>query len=421
MRFVACTVFALALAGCEDSADPVPTPLPEFAISPTAQWAGGTVLVRSHFFEGLDSLPPVTAAGVAMVTVRVDDSTVSATLPSIPTQSALIEVIDGVTTYPVGSVGIVGFRGYWVTNPTAFGNPVLIRSTGGPFGLAGIVPQPSGGAVGLVALEQHRVILAPGVQPVDAGPLRAVGVTFDSSRYILRNSAGTIAEWRLIPGPTLVDTVPSFLQSPFARIIVRLSNGVWLNTHNHSTDVIRSGLPTISVQIEDPHHFTLSVAADRAIANGGYSGPGAVVFRMSTGDTLYRVPASWVSGAAFTADGSTLFVASSIQGGAIVVVRASDGTVLSQVPVPANVFEILGLALARNESRLLVAVQVGFAPEVLVYDAGTLALLGRLESPPESASNVGGWLDADIIADDASATAYVMGAGGYVWEFDLLP
>ncbi len=257
----------------------------------------------------------------------------------------------------------------------------------------------------------------PGVKPVDVWSLRAVGVTFDSSRYILRDSAGMIAEWQLLPGPTLVDSVPSFLQSPYARIIVRLSENVWLNTHNHTTDVIRPGLPTYAVQIEDPHHFTLSRVADRAIANGGYSG-GAVVFQMSTGDTLYRVPTSGrVSGAAFTADGGTLYVGAS----GIVVVEASDGTVLGQAPLPVYAFEVLGLALARNDTRLLVAIQRGSAPDILVYDAATLALLGRLDSPPEAEGSVGGWLDADIIADDASSTAYVMGAGGYVWEFDLLP
>lgn len=405
------------LLACSDASEPTPPP-PEFSVSPAQQWAGGTVLVRSRFFSGLDSLPSVTAAGVEMLTTRVNDSTVSATLPSIPTQTAVVEVLDGATTYLVDSVRIVGFRRSWLTSPAVFGNPVLIKSTGGAFGVAGVFPQPPGAAVGLVALEQHRVIPMPGVKPVDATNLRAVGVTFDSSRYIMRDSAGRIAEWQLIPGPLLVDTVPSSLQSDFARIIVRLSEGVWLNTHNHDTEVIRPGLPTFAVQLEDPHHFTLSRVADRAIANGGYAFPGAVVFQMSTGDTLYRVPTSgWVAGAAFTEDGSTLYVGSS----QMVVVKASDGTVLKQATLPVDVFDVLGLALARGDSRLLVAVQRGSAPDILVYDAGTLALLGRLESPTEAEGNIGGWLDADIIADDPSSTAYVMGAGGYVWEFDLLP
>lgn len=416
MRCASLLVLTVFLAGCNDSTEPAPAP-PTFAVTPSIQWAGGEIQIRSASFKGLDSLPEVTASGEPMTVVRLDDSTLAATLPGLASQESEIAVVRDGAARILDTVRVVGFSTYWVTNPTAFGNPVLIHSTGGPFGIAGIVPEPAMGATAVVALDQRITLPASGVAPVDAASLRAVGVTFDSSRYILRDSAGVIAEWRLLPGPTLVDTVPSFLQSPLARIIVRLSDSVWLNTHNHSTDVIRTGRPTYAVTLEDPHHFTLSVAADRAISNGGYPQPGAVVFQMSTGDTLYRVPAGWVSGAAFTADGSRLFVGTS----QIVVVKADDGTVLNQIPLPVNVFDVLGLALARNDTRLLVAIQEGSTPTILVYDAGTLALLGRLASPLEAASNVGGWLDADVIADDATNTAYVMGAGGYVWEFDLMP
>ncbi len=105
---------------------------PTFGVSPTAQWAGGAILIRSQFFDELDSLPPVTAAGIEMVVTRVDDSTLSATLPSISTQPAAIEVIDGATSYLVDSVGIVGFREYWITSPAVFGNPVLFQVHGWP-------------------------------------------------------------------------------------------------------------------------------------------------------------------------------------------------------------------------------------------------------------------------------------------------
>ena len=411
---------ASLLGGCSDAADPAPPP-PEFAVSPAAQWAGGTVLVRSRFFDGLDSLPPVTAAGVEMATVRVDDSTVAATLPTLSTQSAAVEVIDGTTHYPVGAVGVVGFRTHWIANPVAFGNPVLIKATGGPLGFAGLWPQPSGGAVGIVALDQQRVILAPGVQPVDVNALRGVGVTYDSSRYILRDGAGTIAEWRLIPGPTLVDTVPSFLQSPLARTIIRLSEGVWLNTHNHVTDVIRSGAPTISIQIEDPWAYTLSVPADRAVVSGAYGGA-AMVFRMSTGDTLYRIPITTVGGAAFTSDGSTLYAISGSFSGTeqILVVNAGTGVVTDQAETPPGSF-VLGLALAAAESRILIAVQNGAVPEILIYDIGSMNLVGHLVAPDSTGGNIPGWLDAAIVADDVTSVIYVMGAGGNIWEFDMLP
>ena len=298
---------------------------------------------------------------------------------------------------------------------------MLIKATGGPFGLAGLVPQPSGGAVGLVALDQQQVVLAPGVRPVDAAMLRGVGVTYDSSRYILRDAAGTIAEFKLFPPVTMVDTVPASLQSPLARTIVRLSAGVWLNTHNHVTDVIRTGAPVISVQIEDPWAYTLSVPADRAVVSGAYGGA-AMVFRMSTGDTLYRIPISTVGGAAFTSDGSILYaVSGSLSGDQLILtVNAGTGTVTDQAQTPPGSF-VLGLALAAAESQILIAVQNGAVPEILVYDVGSMNLVGRLLAPDSTGSDIPGWLDAAIIADDVTSVIYVMGAGGNVWEFDLLP
>lgn len=422
MRRLAFLPILAILAACTDSTDPEPVP-PGFAVTPAMQWAGGELRVRSTYFRGLTDLPEVTAAGEPMAVTRLDDSTVAATLPGLVSQEAEIAVAVGETTQIVDTVRVVGFSTHWVTNPTAFGNPVLVHSTGGPFGIAGVFPQPTMGATALVALDQRITQSVSGVTPVDWGMLRAVGATYDSSRYILRDSSGTIAEWRLIPGPTLVDTVPSFLQSPFARITFRLSETVWVNTHNHTTDVIRTGLPTYAVSIEDPYRITMSGAADRAILSGGYPAAGAVVFRMSTGDTAYRVPIHPVSGAAFTADGGTLFVANGLYSAThrIMAFDAADGGLLDQVVLPAEASNVLGLALAGGGSRLLLAYQEGSIPVVLVYDAASLSLLGRLPAPPETATNVAGWLDADIIADDATRTAYVMGAGGYIWEFDLMP
>jgi len=398
--------------------------VPTFAVTPAAQWAGGELRIRSAYFRGLADLPEVTAAGEPMAVARLDDSTVAATLPGLVIQEAKIAVVLGHAAELVDTVRVVGFSTYWVTNPTAFGNPVLIHATGGPFGIAGIVPQPSMGATGVVALDQRITKLASGVAPVDWRMLRAVGATYDSSRYILLDSSGMIAEWRLIPGPTRVDTVPTVLQSlPARRIVYRLSEGVWIDTHNHQTDVVRPGLPTYSVQIEDPYRMTMSRTADRAILSGGYPDPGGVVFEMSTGDTAYRVPLHPIEAAAFTPNGQTLFVASGMYPttSSILAIESASGSVLDQVALTGVARNVLGLALAGGGTRLLMAYQQDSVPGVMVYDAASLSLLGRLPAPASAVSSVCCWLDADIIADDASSTAYVMGAGGYVWEFDLLP
>ena len=422
MRFVACTVLAFVLAGCEDSTDPDPTPPPECAVSPAAQWAGGTVLVRSQFFDGLDSLPPVTAAGIAMVTVRVDDSTVSATLPSIPTQTAAVEVVDGTTHYLVDSVGVVGFRKKTTATPMAIGNPVLLLTLSGPVGIAGIYPGVSPGAIGIVNLREARNDVVLGLRPLQAGMLRGVGATYKPGTFILWDSADIAGEWQLLPAVAFSDTVPTALQNVLNRNVARLSEDVWLVTHNHATDVVRSGAPTIRFQFEDPFAFHLSLTADRALMSGG----GSMVLRMSTGDTVYRMPITTTHGAAFTADGSTLYATGYLPPSgseAVVALDAATGATQGQVVLPAG-SSAFGLALATGESRILVLGQEGNVPEILVYDVATMTLVGRLLAPPSATCECSGWLDAALIAGHAPETIYVMGYGGnatVIWEFDMLP
>lgn len=422
MRFAACAVLALVLAGCEDSSDPGPTPPPEFAVSPAAQWAGGTILVRSQFFAGLDSLPPVTAAGIEMVTVRVDDSTVSATLPSLPTQAAAVEVIDDTTHYLVDSVGIVGFRRKTTATPMAIGNPVLLLTPSGPVGIAGIYPGSPPGAIGIVNLREARTDVAFGVRPLDAGMLRGVGATYKPGTFILWDSAGITGEWQLLPTLAFIDTVPTAVQNPSNRNVARLSDNVWLVTHNHRSDVVRPGLPTIEFQFEDPFAFHLSVPADRALMSGG----GSMVIQMSTGDTLYRMPITTTHGAAFTADGATLYAAGYLPSSGsegVVALNAPTGALKAQVGLPAGP-QAFGVTLASNETRLLILRQVGEVPEVLVYDVATMTLLGRLLTPETASCGCIGWLDASVIAGHAPETIYVMGYGGnttVIWEFDMLP
>ncbi len=104
--------------------------------------------------------------------------------------------------------------------------------------------------------------------------------------FILWDSADVAGEWQLVPTVAFSDTVPTAAQNIFNRNVARLSENVWLVTHNHRTDVVRSGAPTIEFQFEDPYAFHLSVPADRALMSGG----GSMVLRMSTGDTVYRMP-----------------------------------------------------------------------------------------------------------------------------------
>jgi hypothetical protein len=420
-RYLTLTLL-LILAACSDSSEPTVVP-PTFAVTPASQWAGGTVLVRSPFFDGLDSLPPVTAAGIEMVVTRVDDSTVSATLPSIPTQTAAVEVIDGATHYLVDSVGIVGFREKTTALPMAIGNPVLLQTAEGPIGIAGLYPGQPPGGIGLVNLRLAQTEVVSGLRPLDAMMLRGVGASYRPGTFILWDSTATAGEWQLLPTLAFIDTVPTAAQNVLNRNVARLSETVWLVTHNHYTAVLRLGAPTIEFQFEDPYAFHLSVPADRALMSGG----GSMVLRMSTGDTLYRLPLTLTYGAAFSANGSTLYATGwlpSAGSDGVVALDAATGALQASAALPPSSSRAFGLALTAGETRLLILRQVGYVPEILVYDIGTMSLVGRLLAPESADCGCVGWLDAAVIADDATSTAYVLGWGHnstVVWAFDMLP
>ncbi len=422
MRVSRCLALLFVLAACTDSSEPTAVP-PTFGVSPVAQWAGGAVLVRSQFFAGLDSLPPVTAAGIEMVVTRVDDSTLSATLPSIPTQTAAVEVIDGATRYLVDSVGIVGFREKTMSTPLALGNPVLVPTPDGPVGIAGLYPGTPPGGIGIVNLREGSTEMVPGVRPLDAGALRGVGATYKPGTFILWDSTDTPGEWQLLPTLAFIDTLPTGAQNRFNRNVARLSDSVWLVTHNHESGVLRPGATGIGFQFEDPYAFHLSVPADRALMSGG----GSMVIQMSTGDTIYRMPINLTYGAAFTADGSTLYVTGYLPSAGsegVVALDAATGTLQASAMLPASLNRAFGLALAADETRILVLRQVGYVPEILVYEIGTMTLVGRLLAPESADCGCIGWLDAAVIADDATSTIFVMGWGNdgtVIWAFDMLP
>jgi hypothetical protein len=273
-----------------------------------------------------------------------------------------------------------------------------------------------------VNLRTAQLSELPGVGPVNFISGHGAGATADPTRTIFRDSLGVIGEWQVIPSLAYRDTVPALGGTP--RNLARLSDSVWLITYAHATTVVRGSLPRYDVAIEDPWRFTLSPVADRAILSAWY-GANAVVFQMSTGDTLYRLPVHSVGGAAFTNDGNTLYVASGqaslFQG--ILAADAGTGAVSATTAFePAVVAQDLGLNA--GGSLAFVLTSVGNVPEVLVYRTATLELVGRLRAPLDVACSFPDYDDA-IAVDDGSSTIFALngtnGAVLCIWEFDMLP
>lgn len=415
----------LTLAACSDSSEPAAPP-PEFVVSPASQWAGGTVLVRSPFFDGLDSLPTITAAGIEMVTARIDDSTLSVTLPTLPTQTAAIEVIDGTTSYLVDSMGIVGYRGRTDASPAAMGNPVVVATPGGPIGIGVLNPQPPGGAIVLVDLALAQAEVVTGVGPVNEW-WRGVGVTYDPARFILRDSTGTVGEWQVHPTLIRTDTVPSAVWSTLnGGDVARLSASVWLHWGPHSAAVYHDSVLHSTWVVEDPWAIKGSILADRALLSAWYPAGDARAFDLSAGDPVFDLPLTSIGGAVFTGDAGILYAAG---GGAannesLVTVNAASGAVVRLVPLPPS-GRVFAVALDATEQRIFVMVERGNVPEILVFDASSMDLVGRLLPDPGAACDCPGGLDAAGIVDASTSMLYVMGhdmpASTVIWKFDLLP
>jgi hypothetical protein len=411
-------VLVLVLTACSDASEPEP---PAFKLAPEVQWSGGSLTIQSVYFRGLATLPAATVADVPVDLTRVDDSTLSARLPTLPTQTAAVEVISGSIHIPVGTVAIIGFRALKQVNPDVVFEPVIASSPNGPVAIGGIYPQPLTGAIGIVDLRTAQIRVESGVSPVDFFDGHGAGVTYDPTRLILRDSTGKIGEWQFTPTLAYVDSVPP--GGAFSRNLARLSEQVWLFEFNHVTNVIRASSPSFGVAFEDPFRARLSVAADRAILGAWYGEPGAVVFRMSTGDTLYRLPiSSPVVDAAFTADGLTLYVVGWVSNTPkILSVTAATGAVTGQILLSPDE-GTSAIALDATASHLFVTA-FHDPPVVLVYDTETLALVGRLQALPDATCVFPGY-DVSMTVDDGSATVFVVnGTSGTtcIWEFDMLP
>lgn len=420
-RMAALVLLSIA-AACSETSEPSP---PTFQVAPMQQWSGGNVTIRSGLFDRSGALPTITAEGVAMILIREDDTTVTATLPALPSMDATIQVSDGGKQYTLGVIHVSGFRTRNFATPGFIWDPLIdTAANGAPVAISSTFNQPAQGSISIVDLRTAQTAVETGVQAPWLDYAHGVGGSYQSGHLILRDSTGELGDWQVRPTLAHSDTVPAVI---FSRTAHRLANQVWLFASNHETWVRRSGAPDIMARQEDPWGIALSQAADRAVMNSFFTVlGGSPVFQMSTGDTVYRLPVG-PRGAAFTSDGSTLFVVGEAlpPGGKILKVNAATGAILASGGPPVAV-SMAGLVLSADESRIFVGAMTDSIPEVLVFDASNLNLVGHLAATPGTAcSSCGSNLlfQAALAMDEATGTLFVVSQGepALIWEFDLLP
>ncbi len=414
----------VALVACEQPN--VPPARFDFAISPDRQWSGGIVTLRSAFFSGRDSLPLVLAGADTARLTRIDDSTVTFTLPVGPSGGVELALVNRQGTEELGAVDRVGQSGRVDLTPapqvglvatTRGTNPMFVGAAAGPAGYEVVEVDP-------VTATAH---LRPGLRT--PGGYYGVGITYRPDRFLLRDSTDTLKVWQLWPTPQPVSALPLF-RTGHLRLGAQMTDTTWLFSQSHWTNTVGptslSFLPT-----EDAWNLFISPRGDRvAMALVGTSLSGAPVFDALTGDTAFTAPAvGAVQWAEFSADGGVLYLLGAAHyqymlADSIYVLDATNGQRLGARDLPDS---LTALTLARDPTRDLLFVQ-GYrtcGPRVVVYQASTLTLLGEMAGGGTIASCNNYTWSGSMAVDRVRQKLYLLWVGGAepapLWTFDLLP
>lgn len=413
-KYLAGTIVIVAvIASCSESTS---TDHPAaYGLSPATQWSGGSVTAHSLALHGA-AVPAVYGAGTSLSVTRVDDTTVTIRLPVGPSGDLVLSR-DAVGHDTVGVVRLIGFDrsrnvpgmlGYEPLVPEGAPSVVFVaESIGSPSGLSFLDPSTD--------QISHVHGLGPSLSSFGIQP------SFQINRFVLRDSAGGLAVYRLFPTVALIDT--SAIHSPVARHVVQLGDSAWLATFSN---ILQSSSPTGQYFFQgltnDPIRLVFSPDRSR-LAMSLYSAPGlhAPVINTATGDTAYSLPIARPWGVAFAPHADRLYVsASTLQGDSLISVRGSDGFRLGAVPLPTGYSGYTLMPDAKADRLYQVAESSG-TMALLVYDGASLALLGRMACGP-GCGNSYSW-SAGIGVDTVNDKLHVAYPGSPipVITYDRLP
>jgi DNA-binding beta-propeller fold protein YncE len=363
--------WSLILAACNDPSSG-PLDIPEFTVSPAVNWSGGTITITSQYF--IDRAIPVLRVDTIAVTVaRADDSTVTATLPQLPTGAYPVTITDRDLPGPIAEVQLVGFSNRRDVSPGLNGVLISARALQAPV----VLGNTAGDNIAMISPVSGSVTSFPTLFPPGA-PYNIAPSYQGSDVFVLRDTSGVVGEWRLWPVPTMLDTVASGFKFQFTRHVVTFAPDIYLITGSHtSTSFSPTGNRFFTT--ESVWANFLSPAGDRAVIGSNVGQPGTLVMDMTTGDSAFTLPVHATIGAAFSPDGSLLFATGGeyFNTNQLMRVNAATGTVIVHDSLPADTYKN-SLALSGSGNRIYVAGERNGRPRLLVYDAATLAMVANL-------------------------------------------
>lgn len=378
MRDLALAVAIVTLAACSnDSPGTGPGTPPTYTLPTTRQWSGGLLLLRSSQADPGHPNRLVIAGSDSIVASAIDDTTFAFLLPQGPSGAVTISVSrTGGGQDSIGSVSRVGFSG-----TEEMLTPSLSFSGWRPGGHPAIlgIALPSGD----LASYDLATGIATNYPGLKSGGEFAwpVSILERGTSVTTAVHADTMAITQLFPSLVSRDT---FVATGGPRQVIVLGDSLYLATFHHSA-VIRTldnSRQVLAFAIEAPNKIIESPDGRLAVVTGSTHAStayGVPVLNAQTGESLFVAPLEHVSGAAFSPDGSVLYVV----GGHYpaydtlrAVNTASGATMMTAVlPDSALTHE---LAFDAASGTLYVAAEHQTNAEVLVYDGATFAHLGTL-------------------------------------------
>ncbi|HET7024281.1 MAG TPA: hypothetical protein VFI39_03645 [Gemmatimonadales bacterium] len=427
-------VFALTWlgvgAGCSspDATGPSVITTSDFTLTPSQQWAGGSVEVRSVAFTHLvDGQYRILAGADTLTVTRLDDSTVAVAPPDRGTRTVGFSIVGGNTAALLGSVQFVGFAGVNAPDAQFGGNyEAWPAGTIGATGVLGWVNDSGTGYSGTVAtldLRTGHVTTYSGLgyhgsygpAPSYLPDVVTTSISTSPAAAVhLSDTHDTLVKIA-IPGSARTD----YLISPYVEFHT-LPHSAYARTSTDSGTTWQTVKDT--VYLNSTWQLVLSPTKGSATFINGWSDSGGVVLDASTGLTRYRLTRMReVDAAAFSPDGTVLYVAGSSTGSGIAQsLEAIDaatgvalhvdtllgGTAVSAVMDPAG--PQLFIAVDRPDGTLALN----------VYDASTLQRTATLHSTATGYDLTRFIQSGASMADRA---VYVARSGGMIARFDVLP
>jgi hypothetical protein len=397
-------------------------------MTPSSQWSGGEVQLTSGAFSGA-GLPVLVAGAETLAVRRISDSVVAAVVPLGSTGAVALSLVQGGHTFPLDPIQRVGFSGGSTVSPGFYGELVVTWSGGTPI-IVG-AGDPGGQARGPVqSLDVGTMAITP-YAGIFGAEYYGVSPTFRPNEFVVSDSVNHASVWRLWPTPALVDSAP--LVYAQLRHLARLSDSVWLRTGAHNsnsyvgTTGVFSGFGLSTESVWSVFISPTGALATTAVASGQ---PGVQVFDAHTGDTLYTLGTGFRHSqwAAFSPDGADIYFLGGLQSGSVdslIRVTGTTGQLLAGTGV-SN-----GINVATDPVKPLVYVEslADSTPTILVLDAATLALVGKLPAP--AVAGLGGCntncFEGAIAVDRSRNKLHVIWSqpsGGFpsaVWSYDLVP